>query len=90
MAVSRPFMLLALFLATGAVAAEKKAPPPDPDLLEFIGTYRTAGGKDIDPVLLEGDRKVVKPGTGGAASGAESRKKLVRKSPLKERETDND
>jgi hypothetical protein len=41
-------------LACAAGAAEKgKAPPPDPELLEFLGTFETAGGKGIDPFLLE-------------------------------------
>lgn len=45
------FLLIPLACAAGA--AEKAPPPPDPELLEFLGTFETAGGKGVDPFLLE-------------------------------------
>ncbi|HEY6871408.1 MAG TPA: hypothetical protein VI298_01645 [Geobacteraceae bacterium] len=40
-------------LACAAIAAEKAPPTPDPELLEFLGTFETAGGREVDPFLLE-------------------------------------
>jgi hypothetical protein len=44
--------MLILFACT-AGAADKASSPPDPELLEFLGTFVTARGKEIDPLLLE-------------------------------------
>lgn len=42
---------LVLLLAAGA-AGKEKADSPDMEMLEFLGTYETAGGKEVDPMLL--------------------------------------
>jgi hypothetical protein len=59
-----------------AGAAGKGAPPPDPELLEFLGTFETAGGKGIDPLLLEKEPR--KP---AAQNGKGKRKTAPRKAP---------
>lgn len=45
------WMLIPLACAAGA--ADKAPPPPDPELLEYLGTFETARGKAIDPLLLQ-------------------------------------
>ncbi|HLO25137.1 MAG TPA: hypothetical protein VK187_03425 [Geobacteraceae bacterium] len=63
MGANRLLVLLSLVLTTTAAGAEKALPPPDRDMLEFLGTFETSGGKDIDPFLLEGvPKKSAKPG----------------------------
>ncbi len=37
-----------------AVWAGEPVEKPDMDLLEYLGTYETAKGKEIDPMLLDG------------------------------------
>jgi hypothetical protein len=90
MAANRLLALLALILATGASASDSRPSAPDPDLLEFLGTFETAGGKTLDPLFLQG----------GAAAGATSDKKSARRpavrnktgkeTPPKGRETNDD
>ena len=53
MSANRLLIILSLVLATAAAGAEKAPPLPDPDMLEFLGTFETSGGKDVDPFLLE-------------------------------------
>lgn len=63
MVTNRLLVILSLVLATAAAGAEKALPPPDQDMLEFLGTFETSGGKDIDPFLLESvPKKSAKPG----------------------------
>ncbi len=45
--------LLVPLVCAAAGAADKASPPPDPEMLEFLGTFETADGKGIDPFLLE-------------------------------------
>ena len=62
MSANRLLTILSLVLATAAVGAEKTPPLPDPDMLEFLGTFETFGGKDVDPFLLENTpAKTAKP-----------------------------
>jgi hypothetical protein len=53
---------LVLLLAAGAAGKEKKADAPDMEMLEFLGTYETARGNEIDPMLLN---EAPKPGKAG-------------------------
>jgi hypothetical protein len=47
-------LLGAIILACAAVAGARDVPPgPDMDLLEYLGTFETAGGKAVDPVQLK-------------------------------------
>jgi hypothetical protein len=58
-----PVEALALLLS-GVLAAATAAPPkdaPDPELLEFLGTYETAGGQWIDPQTLDDDTRSAPP-----------------------------
>jgi hypothetical protein len=92
MAANRCLILLILVMSTGAAAADRKpAPPdrkpapPDPDMLEFLGTFETAGGKDVDPFLLKGDTAAGLP-AGKSTNGKPAvRQKSGRKIPPKER-----
>jgi hypothetical protein len=89
MAANRLLALLALILATGASASDSRPSAPDPDLLEFLGTFETAGGKTLDPLLLQG-------GAAGATSNKKSarrpavRNKTGKETPPKGRETNDD
>ncbi len=49
---------LVLLLAVGA-AGKEKSDSPDMEMLEFLGTFETAGGNEIDPMLL---KEAPKPG----------------------------
>ena len=42
-----------LFPAGGNLLAKEKKERPDMEMLEFLGTYETAGGKMIDPLQLK-------------------------------------
>ncbi len=46
-----------LFVLGGNSVLAREVPPSPPDLemLEFLGTFETVGGKDIDPSLLGGE-----------------------------------
>ena len=45
-------MLLTAVLAAGT-ATPTEAQPPDAELLEFLGTFETADGKWLDPLVLD-------------------------------------
>ncbi len=64
---------LVLVLAAGA-AGREKAPPPDMEMLEFLGTFETARGKAIDPLLLNEAPK---------ASPAREKERRSTKKPVK-------
>ncbi len=73
-----------------AGAAVKGAPPPDPELLEFLGTFETAGGKGIDPLLLEKEpRKPAAPSEKGKRRTA-PRKAPQEKTPPNGRDTQDE
>ena len=59
---------LVLLLAAGA-AGKEKADSPDMEMLEFLGNYETAGGKEIDPLLLKEAPKTGKVGEKESRSG---------------------
>lgn len=61
-----------LAMGTAATGAAKPADPPDTELLEFLGTYETAGGKWVDPTTLNGDTS--KPAPPATAEPAPPRK----------------
>lgn len=63
-------MILSGVLAAGTAAtgAATPADPPDTELLEFLGSYETAGGKWVDPTTLNGD--TVKPAPTSTAEPA--------------------
>lgn len=76
---SRGLFVLLLLLPVPALGRGKEA-PPDAGLLEFLGTYETAGGEAIDPGELADlpapeKRQTTKPGAGGAPSTPKKRKK---------------
>ncbi len=74
---------LVLFLAMGA-AGKEKADAPDMEMLDFLGTYATARGGEIDPMLLN---EAQKPGT-GREKKRQPAKKPVR--PDKKKNTERD
>jgi hypothetical protein len=41
-------------LLVGDVSARAKPAPSSVEMLEFLGTYETAGGGDVDPLELAG------------------------------------
>jgi len=60
-AMNARLLVCILFLGVGCgIAVAKDALPPDLEMLEFLGTFETAGGKDFDPLLLEGEPRAVK------------------------------
>jgi hypothetical protein len=54
MRVKRLVVCLVTLLLVGDVSALGKHAPPSVEVLEFLGTYETAGGGDSDPVELAG------------------------------------
>ena len=57
-------MAMASWTLIAPVAADaggkEKPETPDMEMLEFLGTFETAGGKEIDPLQLEGKQKTCK------------------------------
>jgi hypothetical protein len=54
---------LCALLLTGLLAAGSSAPPPEPadlEMLEFLGSFETQGGKWVDPLSLD-DREPEEP-----------------------------
>ena len=90
MAANRLLAVLALFLATGAAASDSRPTTPNPDLLEFIGTFETAGGRDVDPLLLNRDAAAGALLWQKAARRPSVRKKSGKDIPPKQRETNDD
>jgi hypothetical protein len=90
MAVNRFLLLLTLILATGAAASDRRPVPLDPDLLEFLGTFETAGGKDLDPIFLEGDNAARSVAGQKENHRPVVRKQAGKKTPPKERETNDE
>ncbi len=83
-------LILVLSLATSAAGVEKAPAPPDQDMLEFLGTFETSGGKEIDPLLLEGMPGKPAP-TGKTATRRPSvRKPFQKETPPKGRENDDE
>lgn len=75
---------LVLLLAAGAAGKEKAVDAPDMEMLEYLGTYETAGGNEIDPMLLN---KAPKPG-----KARENERQPARKpaKPDKKKKTERD
>jgi len=90
MAANRCIILLVLVLASGVAAAERKPVPPDPDMLEFLGTFETAGGKDVDPFHLNEDASAGLPAGKSANGKPVIKKKPGEKIPPKERDINDD
>ncbi len=79
-----------LVMVTGAAGADKGTSSPDPDLLEFLGTFETSKGKEIDPLLLENvPGKPAKQGK-GEPSRPIARKPVQKDTPPKGREKDDE
>jgi hypothetical protein len=69
-------LVCSLFLVVGCgIAVAKEALPPDLEMLEFLGTFETSGGKDIDPFLLEGEPKQVKQPDKSESKGGGTKRK---------------
>jgi hypothetical protein len=86
MSANRLLAIVSLVLATGAAGAEKAPPPPDPDMLEFLGAFETSGGKAVDPFLLENTPgKPAKLGK-AATRAQDARKPAQKETPPKGRE----
>lgn len=54
---------LCMLLLSGLLATGSANPPPEPadlEMLEFLGTFETQGGKWLDPLTLD-DREPGKP-----------------------------
>ncbi len=49
-----------VLLLAASVAGKEKSDSPDMEMLEFLGTFETAGGSAIDPMLLKEAPKPVK------------------------------
>ncbi len=70
---------LLLPAGAGALAKEKgKGKPPDMEMLEFLGTFETSGGKVIDPLALP-----AQPRKGKTTAGSERKKGAGKKSERK-------
>ena len=52
-AASAVILCMAAFVAGAALGGSRQQAPPDADLIEFLGTFETASGKEIDPLLLK-------------------------------------
>jgi hypothetical protein len=90
MNANRLLTILSLVLATVAAGAEKAPSLPDPDMLEFLGTFETSGGKDADPFLLENTpAKPVKSGK-TVTRQPDPRKPAQKETPPKGREKDDE
>lgn len=48
-----PVVIVLVFLFAAIAPAREKAERPDMEMLEFLGTYQTAEGKEIDPMFLQ-------------------------------------
>lgn len=49
----KALLIAVVVTCAAAVAGAREAPPrPDMDLLEYLGTFETAGGKAVDPMEL--------------------------------------
>ena len=81
---AEPFalMLMAAGFAVG-VAAKDAPEPPSMDMLEFLGSFETAGGRFIDPLQLEDVQKKRKVAVKG-----ESGKKKPKKTPSQKGKND--
>lgn len=60
--------LVAMMFVCNAYAVERP-PPPSSEMLEFLGTFETAGGKAVDPVELTGYSRVEKTASKTRAKG---------------------
>lgn len=57
---------------------KEKPETPDMEMLEFLGTFETAGGKGIDPLQLE-DQQKLRKGSDKSPSKGPATKKTERK-----------
>jgi hypothetical protein len=51
--ISRFIVWVAVLLLAGNALGKPAPANPSMDILEFLGTFETAGGKEIDPMKLE-------------------------------------
>jgi hypothetical protein len=73
-----------LILPIGAVARQE--PLPDPELLEFLGSFATAKGKAIDPLLFAEPEAAAKREKDKSAAAKGERK--PRQQPVKKERKD--
>lgn len=65
-------LVVALALIPAAAFA-RDAAPPDPEMLEYLGSFETAKGKPVDPLLFAEE--------GLAPARSDTRKPAARKAP---------
>lgn len=69
MRVSVPVIGLGALLLVSDVSAGRQPPPPAAEMLEFLGTYETAGGAVVDPMEVTGDCRGEKAAVKAGAKG---------------------
>jgi hypothetical protein len=47
-------LILAGLLLLPSLGMTREEPPPDMEMLEFLGSFETAGGKPVDPLAFAG------------------------------------
>ena len=77
--------LLLVLPVFGASRQHQLAVVPDPELIEFLGGFETAGGKPVDPLVFADEEKPKRPATGKRQPSEQQRKKPAARS---QRETE--
>jgi hypothetical protein len=78
MRVKRLVVCVATLLLVGDVAARAKPAPSSVEMLEFLGTYETAGGEDVDPLELAGAAALEKVSAKSGSEEAEAVKGKIK------------
>jgi hypothetical protein len=60
---------LAVILSGGNISAKQAADNPSMEMLEFLGSFETAGGKEIDPMKLQDEPAKQKAASRPAVQG---------------------
>ncbi len=81
---SRTLLICAVLACAAAASARDAQSRPDMELLEYLGTFETAGGKPLDPMELKDEKLPEKSRQPPAPAKGGADKKQTKKPPRKE------
>ena len=87
--IGRSLSIIGMVFLTSAAWARETLQSPDFDMLEYLGTFETSGGKAVDPVdIMESPQtavsrnKLQSPGKKDHENKKKTKKAGIRKNPI--------
>lgn len=82
--------MLGVLLAPVCVLAAGRPLPPDPELLEFLGSFATASGKAVDPMLFAAGEKSASSGKRSTAAPTNKKRPRMPKKTTRKDHADDE